>query len=657
MTNVLNRIISVRLVQSTLNQMSLANPLPGYVQSNINQYQINITPQLLSTRVGQLGIIGLPSLTIDPTEYFDGINVSPVPAGSATVMQILVGALGQLFLQQIGSILYPNLTQAIDAINIDNTFQVPGDFTIIARIAILGTCTNLDDRNQAIISFVQSPNNVGLANADFIEAEVTRLAQGVINTGLLKIDDTFNFSVLDASTLRIAPIQHAVFYEQITFGNPLPYVRSFPEIDFDLNSIVVPDGNYVRFVGISYGGIVSTSDTPFSVEPAICQLGYIYINSIGGVVTFLNATHQQVAIPELASTSNLDHESDSLSCNVLIAPVDTSMQLLNTPGKIVGESVNWPSTRPNRRIVPAQDPMNFARITPVSYLSTTAPAITNTVVTTDYWNGTALVPLSTNTSASVQRVIITSTGEILLQVGEQEFTDLPTAIISAPLVTFTSPTGTALIFIELCRFAAIKVSTDISDEGQARFFGSNAGSAQSGGGGTYSDADTRATTLVGLTLNNTQVDILDTDSVLIAFGKLQSSFNSNGVTAYIALDTSTQSPQVVSQIFYRFENFGATVRMRGVFWASNATEFGMGTSGVLGVISNAAYRPTVPNHFSNSEPNIVFPVGVSKVNTVLNSNGKIAIYCAPGTSTPGRVDYFFDAAQGFEAQFDCCWSV
>jgi hypothetical protein len=481
-----------------------------------------------------------------------------------------------------------------------------------------------------------------------LDAQLKTLEISGLQTGLISPQDSTRLTVLDPSTLRILPIQGAVFSPDIIVGDPNQFIFSFPNpIDFDLNTFSpLPNGNYIRFIGIDKNGAVAVSPTFLYSTSSVVQLGLIYFNVNSGVVTFLNSSLNVLNLPQVSSTTALDREYNRLECTSIIAP-NANLTIRTLQGNLIGPGINVGTVNPNKRIIQAIDPSVFRRFSPADYLSTAVPVTTNTVVTSDYWNGSAVVPVPLNTDATIQRWIRTTAGELLLQMGEAVYVD----ITDAQAAVYTAPFTDALVpgtYVEIARMVAVKNATDLTLVSQAVFYGNIISTGAAGSG--FSEQQVRDTPLTGLLLNQSApINALDT--VLTAFSKI------GGVGPWQGISIASASANVSSTLQYRFENAGQTVRLRGAVWPTNNTLGALPANGIVGLITQAPYFPVAPGHFSNDVPNFSARAGCSALNAPTGPCDITVQSNDTSSPIPGQIQYFNLPGGVATISIDVSWSI
>jgi hypothetical protein len=194
-------------------------------------------------------------------------------------------------------------------------------------------------------------------------------------------------------------------------------------------------------------------------------------------------TEQQFTMPDVAAYSNLDTSSTGVKAVVSIAAVPGTLSHSNTAGQLIGISVAWGTSNNDVKYIPASALTQFTRLSPGNALTVTPPAIVTVMDPTQYWNGTALIPIPGNPNqATVQRLLYTVRGNFVWQYGEVLYTNLVAAQNNILQATFTNilPEGT---YAEIGRMAITASCTDLNSS-LAQYYPSGGG----GGGGTGSAA-------------------------------------------------------------------------------------------------------------------------------------------------------------------------
>jgi hypothetical protein len=315
----------------------------------------------------------------------------------------------------------------------------------------------------------------------------TALGNSVLSTGVTKTTDTIGLTALNDTTLRLNPVVEAVFYNLIPLGIPNA-LRSFAQIDYPLAGLpgVVTDGIYVIFVGVNEAGTVITSAQSFTLDESTLQYGYIVVKRVAGVNSFLDGA----AGPRNVYTWP-DFAGDNASINEFLTPRSTvgiipnaALTVQNSAGVIKGLGINWGTSNVNQRTKASANPTSVVTVNPSTALAASLPAPGTAIQVTQYWNGAAMTTMAGANNASVQRFLITIAGTIFLQVGELQYATLDAAADAIGAAPFTNllPDNTA---VELCRFAARRGATNLSDGADAIFsYGSGTASGGSGGAGT-----------------------------------------------------------------------------------------------------------------------------------------------------------------------------
>jgi len=353
---------------------------------------------------------------------------------------------------------------------------------------------------------------------DLLNAFVA-LGKATLNTGVTTSTDTVSLIALNNTTLRITALQQGIFYLLLGTGIGAA-VRSFPQIDVPLSTISLPaDGVYLRFIGYDQSGAVINSASSFISNQAVLSIGYVLIRRTGGVNAFVDGSagpRNVFTAPDLAGNSAFVETFLVLESDVILKP-NAALTVQNSSGVLKGESINWGTADINVHAVPASNPVSFITLNPGTASSGSLPANGTAVQVANYWNGAALVAIPGGGGSSVQRFLLTDRGTFIQQVGEVAYANIGDAVAAINNAPFTSifPAGT---YVELCRFAVVKNSTNLLTD--ATFSYGN------GGGGGGSAAAGTVTSVDGTGLNGIAV----TGGPVTSSGVLTVSLNNTAVT-------------------------------------------------------------------------------------------------------------------------------
>ena len=278
----------------------------------------------------------------------------------------------------------------------------------------------------------------------------------------------FRLERLDATNYRMLATGPLIFPG--TFGAE-DNVISFPQRDVPLSTINVgsSDGIFILYVGIKIDGTLHYSSDSLSTSLNEVQLGVMSIKRVGGVISFLDelVVSPIRTQPNVAGIDNLQRTMTPLGASVYAAPDGASLRIKTTGGFIAGECLAWGDVSNAHQIpVPAQAIRSFYRIDGGSMSRTTLGGLQTLLVPTNYWNGTALVALAANGNASVQRVMVTATGGVLIQYGERQYTNLQDAIDDTDNAPFTALFPAAFA-VEIARIAVVKTCTALNNNAEA----------------------------------------------------------------------------------------------------------------------------------------------------------------------------------------------
>lgn len=388
--------------------------------------------------------------------------------------------------------------------------DVGADPTGTAAAAVAGHEAAADPHPQyttqtEVDASVSAHNSSGAAHAD-IRSWTNEVAVGALTTGLLNHNNGAYLAALNDTTLHVNPLANVFFSEMV--GLVADPSLNFAQQDVPLSAVSLPaDGVYIRFVGINASGVVSFQTSAINTDPARAQLGIVYLKRVSGVTSFLDGAvgpRNVRTIPILSNVSYTDRAYHELRSTVGLAP-NANLTMKMSAGDVHGEAINWGDPNDvNTKAVSAADPMPFLLFSAGTGATGVVPAPTTLFDPTKYWNGTSLVTLTTANKASVQRVLITITGTVIVQYGETEYASLS----EAASAMYTSPFTRIfddLLAIEIARVAMTRACTNLQDSTSARVVLLGFGSAgASGGGGTGS---------VDSVNGQTGTVVLDTDDI------------------------------------------------------------------------------------------------------------------------------------------------
>ena len=360
-------------------------------------------------------------------------------------------------------------------IYVDNEVQVISDL-LVGKEDLVNKQSNL----------AQDGSNNKYPTVDAVNNAFVEMGKSLLQNGLTSTSDGFALEVFDASTLRIKAIDQCFFQYKLltslfTFEESL---RSFPQQDISLNTLGLPDGTHVRFVGIDYDGIITFSPTTFVTSSTHINLGYIFVKVTGGVHSFLDGADPSgrnlVNTPSIAGYSSLEVALARITCSVVIKP-NANLTVNNTQGILTGLSVNWKQPLTNIRNIALSNTSSFSQVSPANQLATPVPPQTTTVDPTMYYDGANLVAVPAANNATVMRWLYGIGGKLVLQYGEAFYSDLATAKTNVFIAPFTSllPTGA---YVEVSRMCIAKSTTALNDTAKVSFH--PVGSVSSGGGGS-----------------------------------------------------------------------------------------------------------------------------------------------------------------------------
>lgn len=364
------------------------------------------------------------------------------------------------------------------------------------------------------------------------------LAKVSTKTGLVSKLDTFNLTVLNNNTARIAPVESAIFWNELFVVNTAPSnaIKSFAQKDYPLDQLLTPtggnintnplgaDGIYVRFLGYDKNGNVVSSANTFATNNDVLQLGFVTVLKVGSAITFLDGVagpRNLLAQPPLASNTDFDKIA-SVTTNVAVA-MNAAASFNTTQGNITGISINWktsnnPSNGNSIDIFPVPAKTGnapFVSVNPNFLSQITAPVLHTLWTESEggiqinqsfYNTTTGQREALSSTRCSVKRVLLGVRGGLFLQDGEHAsntaaYPDIATAknnIYNQKFTDVITPVG---LCVEIARIAFKSGVTDLSNDSQA-YLVNTAGSGATGSAvppPPVSDATTASKGIIKLT--------------------------------------------------------------------------------------------------------------------------------------------------------------
>lgn len=377
-------------------------------------------------------------------------------------------------------------------------------------------------------------------------------------TGVTSYGDTVNLVALTDTTLRILPLQQGLFYNEIATSGLKAAFKSFPQTDVALATVpLVADGLYIRYVSYDKLGAVSFSANSTANDYNYIMLGVVFLKRVAGVNTFTNGSvgpRNVLTYPDVSGNNQFVKTFLKFNSNVGILP-NANLTIRNLSGFIKGESIAWHTATPNEKPVAAGNPTSFITLNPGTAALVAFPAAGTAVQTTQYWNGAAMVSTGGANTASVQRLIITSTGGFVLQVGEATYASLAVAADSMATAPFTDIFPGLDLFVEIARFAVRNGAANLNLTTDAIF-------KQAGGIGGTGGAGSGTVTSVGITGN---------DGIVVANTPVTSS-------GTISLDLGNITPDSLATNLITLLN--ASARIKGDFTSDYTTRVYVETSAV-----------------------------------------------------------------------------
>lgn len=340
---------------------------------------------------------------------------------------------------------------------------------------------------------------------------LTNIGIALSATGILATNDTILLEALSDTTLRIHPLAKGLFYDQIPLVGMNDAVKSFPQIDVALATVpIASDGLYIFYVSLDSSGAVYFTQGDAGTNNNRLRIGVAFIKRVAGVNSFWDGAagpRNVLTFPEMAANSAMVKIYLTLASDVSVLP-NANLTVKNTGGTLKGESIGWGTATPNQRAIAANAVTSFVTLNPSITSQTAFPAAGTAVQTTQYWNGSAMVSTGNAQSASVQRFLMTSTGGIILQVGEATYTTLQSAVDNAQIAPFSALFPELTHFTEIARIAVRNGAANLQLATDAIFVAKGGGT--NGGGaslGTMAVQNANAVAVTGGTINNTTIGL------------------------------------------------------------------------------------------------------------------------------------------------------
>lgn len=313
-------------------------------------------------------------------------------------------------------------------------------------------------------------------------------------TGVVSYDDTVELVALNDTTLRILALEEGMFYNLIDSGGFRSSIKSFPQVDIPLSTVTLPaDGLYIRYVSYDSTGAVSFTQDSTTLDPNYIMLGVVFLKRVAGVNSFTNGAagpRNVVTYPDMAGNNGYVKTFNGFESNVAIVP-NALLTVQNIPGYIKGENIAWHTATPHQKPVAAANPTSFITLNPGTAALVAFPAPGTAVQTTQYWDGAAMVSTGGPNTASVQRFFITSTGGIVLQVGERSYANLGDAAQGMSTAPFSDIFPGLDLVTEIARFAVRNGASNLNNISDAVFrqAGGLGGGSSVGAAGTVTSVN------------------------------------------------------------------------------------------------------------------------------------------------------------------------
>lgn len=442
------------------------------------------------------------------------------------------------------------IANSSSAINLTTTGS-SGSATYIGGVLNIPTYTLAGLGGQPLLGYIpensaNKQNSMAIGGAgvkfptvDAVNAQANTLAKAVLNIGLIDVvNDTFNMVRADDTHLNITGTSQGIIFP--SYFNTPPFAPSDAVKQMATNTSY-PLQNFLSYLAtntqaVFYIGYRHTtagfelSNTSYVQNQNVFQCGVIFLKNVAGIISFIDINRTIIVMPDVSAYFNLATTGISATSSVIMSPITGTMTIRNSAGSLVGISVNYKGTNNDEKAIASNAVTTFIRLNPSNANAVTLPSFGTTVVTNDYYNGTAMVTVPSGSNATVQRWLLSVRGTFILQPGEIVYANLGDAQSAVSIATFTDflPKGT---FVEIARMVATRNATDLGNNTQAVFF-----TTGRGGGGSGSSSAT-----IWGAINGNLVDQLDLNTVLTSLALEQ-------ITITTAISISTETTDVSGNI-------------------------------------------------------------------------------------------------------------
>jgi len=309
---------------------------------------------------------------------------------------------------------------------------------------------------------------IKLSTTDSLNLLINHIARSSTAIGFIDTSDSFRLTKFDDNTLAVGASQFGIifpqFYKTVAPYSPINAVRFLTARNIPLSAIgLTGTGTAVKYVGWrAEDDSIIFSDVSFIQSPTVAQLGIVLVKYSGGVTSFIDADRTTLTIPDVAAYSNLESTSIGVKASMSIAAIPGTLSHSNSSGSLIGVSVAWGTSNNDALFIPASSTTSFTRLHPGNALTNIPPPVLTVMEPTQYWNGTALTPISGSPNqATVQRLLLTVRGTFVWQYGEKIHSNLVSAQNNILQETYTSilPEGT---YAEVGRMAITVGCVDIA---------------------------------------------------------------------------------------------------------------------------------------------------------------------------------------------------
>ena len=392
------------------------------------------------------------------------------------------------------------------------------------------------------------------------DALQNKLTSSLGNTGVLR-DTPITVTTPTQSTVQISAISSVRFVSLAASGKDP--VISLPQTTFNvttLNSMLLTNGLYSGYLAYDNTGALSfliTLQNPTKDYFRVCKIN---LKRVGGVVSLLytlpvTGINKNIwVMPYLVDSGTLARVTGTVGQVTFVKNPNLTFGI--TAGSLIREGINFsisPDFNPSKLSLAPQTTQSFLRASTATNTSTTPPATFTTIDPANYDKNGVITAVGTN-NASVQRVLVSETGQFAVQYGTVVYSDgnadasFQDAVNNMSGQIFPNIIS-AESYVEVARIAMKQNATNLTNVTQAiwQLQNGSASSTSGGGAGVFGSITvTGATNLSDLAPYAVVTTLADPNNTLIGVtGSANRFLMSKGTGSspeFEVIDPSVQHP-------------------------------------------------------------------------------------------------------------------